>query len=500
MKIGLINPNITTSVYTPWIPLGILYIGTILKDNGFRVEILDAAAKRFTNEDTMNWIKEIKPDIIGISCLTISFLPTIELVKLIKNYNPLITVVLGHYHPTMVSERIIQKYGQYIDYCIRGEGEYVFLKLCEFLDNRDDKYPLDLKGLTFRGRNNKIIKTPDAPLIYDLDEIPFPDRKLIDFDYKWSFSGIEFSNSNLTSVVSSRGCPFSCTYCACSNFAKHRFRPRSSENIVEELLYLEEQGYEQITFVDDNFTLQPKRTIKVCELIKKEKIDISWHTDSRVDRLSQNMLTWMKKSGCKSLWFGFESANQRILDLYQKNTKVSQFDTAIKKSRKANIELIIGLFMLGGPTETLEEVKNTINYAIRSDIDLPFFNVVEIWPGIQMWDEYISQGLINPSDVVLAQVNDIKKPVERWETTTRVLDLSDSSREKYEILNEIQSAYERFFSLNRLNTLLKTSLRVLRSKFMLKMALSIFGNLKDAIDAISTFRSSKVKGFGMYEE
>ena len=110
-----------------------------------------------------------------------------------------------------------------------------------------------------------------------------------------NFSGFEFSKSKLTSIVSSRGCPFNCSYCACTKFAKRRFRPRSPENIIQEMLLIEEQGYTQLNFVDDNFTLLPKRTIKICQLIKKEKIDIDWHTDGRVDQTSQEMLNWMKK-------------------------------------------------------------------------------------------------------------------------------------------------------------------------------------------------------------
>ncbi|MFX1480312.1 MAG: B12-binding domain-containing radical SAM protein, partial [Promethearchaeota archaeon] len=358
-----------------------------------------------------------------------------------------------------------------------------------------------IKGLTYLNSNNKIISTPDAPLISNLDELPFPERSLLDFNYKWNFSGFEFSKSKLTSIVSSRGCPFNCSYCACSKFAKRRFRPRSPENIIKEMLLIEEQGYTELNFVDDNFTLQPKRTIKICELIKKEKIDINWHTDGRVDQTSQNMLNWMRKAGCKSLWFGFESANQRILDLYNKRTKVSQFNEAIQKSRKAKIDLIVGLFMLGAPTETIDEVKNTISFALKSDIDVPFFNVVEICSGIKFWDDYISQGVISPFDKVKARVGNEVQEVERWETSTRVIDFLLTSKEREKMLNEIQNAYQLFFSFERKKILLlKTILRAIRSKFMLNMVYNISKNFKDAMNAIMTFRSSKPRGFGTYDD
>ena len=500
MKIALINPSLETNIYTPWVPLGILYLGTILKENGFKVDLLDAAAKLYGKNDVLIWIKQVKPDIVGITVFTVAFLPTINLIKIIKNWNPSIKIVLGHYHPTMQAENILRKYGDYVNYCVRGEGEYTFLKLCEFLDKTPDKDPVNINGLTFKDSNQKIISTPDAPLITDLDALPFPDRKLIDFNYKWNFSGFDFSKSKLTSIISSRGCPFNCSYCACTMFAKRRFRPRSPENIVNELLLIEEQRYTELNFVDDNFTLNPKRAIKICELIKKEKIDINWHTDGRVDQTSQNMLNWMRKTGCKSLWFGFETVNQRILDLYNKRTKVTQFNEAIRKSRKANIDLIVGLFMLGAPTETLAEVKNTINFAIKSDIDIPFFNVVEICPGIKFWDDFISKGIINSNDKVKARVGKEIYEVERWETSTRVIDFLLHPEDRIKMLNEIQNAYKLFFSFDRKKFLLRTALRIIKSRFMLNIITNIMTNFKEAMNAITIFRDSKPRGFGTYDD
>ncbi len=500
MKIGLINPSLETKIYSPWPPLGILYIGTILKENGYSVSLLDAAAKFYDKDKVLSWIKQIKPDILGISVFSVAFLPAINLIKYIKEFDPSIKVILGHYHPTMEAENILKKYGKYVDYCIRGEGEFTFLELCKFLEKQNDSLPENINGLAFRNADNKIIITPDAPLIKDLDALPFPDRTLIDYDYKWNFSGFDFSKSKLTSIISSRGCPFNCAYCACTKFAKRQFRMRSPENIVEEMLFIQAQGYTQLNFVDDNFTLLPKRTIKICELIKKEKIDIDWHTDGRVDQTSQEMLNWMRKSGCKSMWYGFETANQRILNLYNKRTKIAQFNEAIKKTRKAKIDLIVGLFMLGAPTETLDEVKNTIEFAINSDIDVPFFNVVEIFPGIQFWDDYISKGIINAHDIVKTRVGNEIHDVERWETTTRVIDFLLSPKERELMLEEIRNAYQRFFSFERKKIfLLKMMLRMIRSKFMLNMAGNIMTNFKDAMNAITTFRESKPRGFGTYD-
>jgi radical SAM superfamily enzyme YgiQ (UPF0313 family) len=502
MRVALINPHLEQRIYSAWPPLGILYLGTILKNNGFHVDLLDAAARNYSKRNVLDWIKQKKPDIIGITVFTVSFLVSIDLAKQIKQWNPNIKIIIGHYHPTIQAERVIQKYGETVDYIVRGEGEYILLDLCNFLENRSNKRdePNDIKGLTYRNIDGKIVSTPDAPLINDLDSLPIPDRELLNYEYKWNFAGFEFSKSKLTTIVSSRGCPFNCAYCACSEFAKRRWRPRSAENIVEELSLIEEQGYTEVNFVDDNFTLRPKRVIKLCELMKKEKIDLNWHTDGRVDQTSQNMLSWMSKVGCRSIWYGFESANQRILNIYNKQTKVSQFDTAIQKTRKAGIDLIIGLFMLGAPSETLSEIKSTIDFAIHSDIDIPFFNVVEIFPGLDFWDDLVSKGYIHPEDKVKTLVGSELKEVERWETSTRVIDVLLSPQEQEQMLKTFFNAYKSFFSFERKKYMIKTVLRALKSKFMLNMMGNIMTNPKEAMNAIITFRESKPSGFGTYEE
>ncbi len=487
-----------TRVYSPWVPLGLLYLGTVLQQKGFTVKILDAAAKRYGPTNVVRWLKQVRPELIGITALTMAFPASIELIKAIKEWDSSIKIALGHYHPTMESKNIIHKYGDLVDYCVRGDGEFTLLKLCEHLDKNGVKNPIDVKGITFKDLNNKIVSTPDYPLNIELDMIPFPDRKLIDFEYRWNFAGFEISSSKFTSAISSRGCPFACSYCACSKFAKRRWRPRSPENIVEELLIIEEQGYTEINFVDDNFTLQPKRVRKLCELIKKEKIDINWHTDGRVDQTSQEMLHWMKIAGCKSIWFGFESANQRILNLYNKKTRVSQFNEAIRKTRKANIELIVGLFMLGAPTETLNEVRTTLNFAMKSNIDIPFFNIVEIWSGIKFWDDFITNGIINPHDKVQVRIGNKIQEVERWETTSNVMELTLSPSLHAKILKDIHDAYRSFFSLNRGKYFFKQAIRMMKSKFMVKMILNFLANSRHAMRALVKFRNLKPRGFGSY--
>ncbi|OLS12534.1 MAG: hypothetical protein RBG13Loki_3845 [Promethearchaeota archaeon CR_4] len=475
MKVVLINVqwNPGNLKYLAAIPLGITYLGTVLKNNGFSVYLLDATAKEWSNERVFQWVQQIQPEVVGFGVLTSSFLLTIDLVKIIKEWNPSIKIVLGNYFATIEGENIIRKYGNIVDFCVRGEAETTLLKLCQWIEKTPDKDPYEIKGLTFRDHNQKTISTPDRPLEMDLDKIPFPDRKLIKFNYTVNISGIEIPNSKFTSVVSSRGCPYNCSYCACSKFAKQRWRPRSPNNVVEELALLAEQGYTDVHFVDDNFTLRADRVIEICKLMKKENIDLNWHTDGRTDQASPEMFHWMHKAGCRLIWLGFESVNQRMLNIYNKKTKASQFTQTIRNIRKGKIELVIGVFMIGGPTETLEEIKRTLYYGTHADLDFPIFFNTLLYSGVKLWENAIAQGLISPDDIVEAIVNRKPQKVERWETITPLEDISKSPQEKEEVYNLLREANRSIFSFRRFPQLLKCSLRYLRSRYLVTTIRSV---------------------------
>ncbi len=491
MKIALINnhwePKLT--MYPPALPLGIVYLGTILKNNGYSVHLLDVLTKRWDNKNCLQWVKRINPDVIGFGVLTPAFLTTMDLVRDIKAWNPSIKIVLGNYFASIEADNIIRKYGDLVDFCVRGEGEETMLALVRWLEKTPDKDPVDIKGLTFRDRNHKIVATPDAPMLVDLDAIPFPDRSLIDYDYKLNLNGLEIPNTKFTSMLSSRGCPFSCTYCGCSRFVRQRWRTRSPKNFVEELAIVAEQGYTDVNFVDDNFTLKADRVIEICKLIKKENIDINWHVDGRSDQNSQEMFQWMHETGCRLVWIGFESINQRILDNYNKKSRAAQFNTTIRHIRKANIELVLGLFMIGEPTETMDEIKRTLYYATHADIDLPVIYTLGIYSGVKLWDDAITKGIIRPNDLVDVVVNSQVRKVERWETWVSMLDLTRSPAERDEITRLAMKARASFISLGRAQTLLKAGVRAVKSPYFRNLAKDLVRVLPTTIQKLRELNS-----------
>ncbi|NIR86057.1 radical SAM protein [Candidatus Bathyarchaeota archaeon] len=374
-----------------WPPLGTLYIATVLSNKGIEVSVLDQAAQGFSIKDTVDWVKRENPDILGFSTLSSSGRTAAIIAKDAKKENPNLTTVFGNYHATFNAERILGAY-PFVDVAIRGEGERTCLELVKCLMGKGNLK--EVLGITFR-KKNRIVSTPDRPLVKKIDSLPFPDRELLDAEYHSTIVGANVAPKKFTSIISSRGCVFRCRFCGCRRFARNVWRPRSVENIFEELRLLVSEGYRQFLFVDDNFALNRKRVMKLCREIRKEKMDIEWICDSRVDHCSYNMLRETVRAGCIMVYFGIESANQWVLDYYNKQATPKQAEAAVKNARKAGVDVIVGSFIVGAPNETRQEIQNTLKFAQRLELDVPQFNILGAFPGTDLWDELTMKGAIN---------------------------------------------------------------------------------------------------------
>ena len=373
-------------------PLSILYLAAVLKDVGVEVSVLDQPALGLTVEETLRWVKKENPDVLGFSTLTSSGQIAGLISNKVKEKNPEVTTVFGNHHATFNAERILRKYPS-VDIVVRGEGEKTIVELAGCLKNSEDLKKV--RGINFRS-GGKIVSTPDQPLIEDLDSLPFPDRKLIDAEYHCVIAGANIAPKKFTSVVTSRGCVYGCRFCSCKELAQKKWRPRSSENTVEELQLLASEGYKQLIFVDDAFTMNPKRVIEICKGIKKEKLDLEWICEGRVDACSYGTLREMVQADCRVLYLGIENANQRILDYYNKKITPERSETAVRTAKKAGVDIVAGSFIFGAPDETHEEMWNTISFAKRIPIDIPQFSILEAHPGNDIWNEFVAKGFIDP--------------------------------------------------------------------------------------------------------
>ncbi|MFW9898132.1 MAG: B12-binding domain-containing radical SAM protein [Candidatus Thorarchaeota archaeon] len=486
MKIALINPKPVLGEKEQfygqkWPPLGIILLGTILKEQGHQIRLLDQASNGFSFDDVLNWIKKVDPEVIGITTFTVGFLSSIKISQMVKKWNSNVKIVLGHYHPTICAENILKKYNHLVDYCVRGENEYILSNLINYLENDPNREPTNILGISYLF-NGKIKHNPDCPINKNLDDLPFPDRSLLNIQYRQNLAGIELMDSKLATTFFTRGCPYGCAYCAVAKFSNRRYRSKSPERLVEEFSYLASQGYSEIAFVDDNFSLNLKNVLKFCKLLRKENLDINWHAEMRVDKVTREFFEQMASAGCKSISFGIESANQRILDYYNKNITPDQSLSAIKMAKKAKIDFIIGLFMVGAPNETISECQNTIQFAMNSGVDFFFLNVVEAWPGIPMWDDLVSKGLINED--------------KNWEASIRVMDFTHTEVQRNIILGLIRQAYRKFISFRNIKLLPN----MLLSSYKRKLGLNFLKHFGSGMRTIMQLRYLKMSGFGKFSD
>ena len=405
-------------------PMGILYLSTYLSENNYEVSLLDQFARNLSDKETLKWIKQEDPDFLGFSTITTAGTgrSSAALAKVVKEeINPNIKILFGNYHATFNDTRILNKY-PFIDACIRGEGEKTLLEIVEKAEKGQGFE--DIRGITYRN-NKKIIRNNDRPLIKNIDSLPFPDRKLLgNVEYTNRNEGLDLSVGKFTSIASSRGCVFKCSFCSSSMFWGG-WRPRTPENIIQELLILEELGYKNLLWVDDNFTINKKRLLKLSELVKKEKLDFTWMAEGRVSQSSVELLSAMKQMGCKILNYGVESGSQRILDWYNKQITLDQIHSAIKNSKKVGIDMVLANFIVGAPIESREDIINTLNFSLKLDIDFPQFHILGIIPGNWIWEQMVKEQKIDPEEC--------------WEVGTAVLPIPLS-----ELMSRIKETHKKF--------------------------------------------------------
>ena len=408
-------------------PLGMLYIATYLRENGVDVSIIDEAAQGYSLKKTLDWVKKENPDILGFSTCSATGRKAALLAEKVKQENPNVKIAFGNFFATFNAERILVKY-PFVDYIIRGEGEHTSLELALCLERNGD--PKNVLGVNFRN-NGKIVGTADRPLIKDVDSLPFPDREMLPVDYHNTTAGIVVAPKKFSGFVSSRGCVFQCRFCGCRRLARNLWRSRSVDNIMEELHLLSSQGYKQFLFVDDNFTLNPKRVIKLCRRLKNEKVDIEFFAEGRVDNFSRGMVQEMVRANCRMIYFGIENATQRILDYYDKRTTPKQAEDATRTARKAGIDVIVASFILGAPTETRKEIQHTLDFAQKISVDIPQFNILATFPGTDIWEELKRLGLVDEE--------------KHWESGVMVSEVAPTAVACQEIEQMIHDSYQRFF-------------------------------------------------------
>lgn len=390
--------------------LGLAYLAAYLREKKVTVSILDLAAEGINNSKTLRGkkriglserkikekIRQFSPKIVGITCQsTLHAKEAHEVARIVKEENKHILVVMGGAHPSALSENVLKD--KNVDVVVRGEGEATFWDIAKnFLERNEFSGVL---GISFR-RKGEIIHNPPRPFIKNLNEIPFPARDLLPMGiyFRNASRGTNYNlHEKVITMITSRGCPGNCTYCAVKTVWGRQWRGRSPENVVDEIeKVIKDLQAKEIHFLDDSISVDKKRLEGICDEIIKRKISINWTTPNGIAvwLLDKNLLLKMKKAGCYRLTFGLESGNKEIL-----NNFIGK-DYDYKKAREiisfaSNIGLwTLGTFILGFPEETEEQIKDTIKFAVSTDLDFATFYIANPFPGTQMYEIYRKKRLL----------------------------------------------------------------------------------------------------------
>ena len=377
MKIALVRPKYKTHLITP--PLGIGYLSSYLKNKGWQTKIIDGLNLDLNNDQIVERCQDC--EVIGITCLTDFYKEVIDLSKKLKALSKI--VVLGNVHPSVLPEESLND--TRADYVVVGEGEISFEELLQNL--KQGKTKESISGVYFKGQEN----FQSRELYHQLDNIPFPDWENMDPQkYRKAPHGALIKNFPVAPVVTTRGCPYICKFCASARFWGRRLRYRSPENVIKEIEYLVNNfGVKEIHFEDDNMTFNRNHAVKICNLILKRKIKISWATPNgiRADRVDLDLLKLMKEAGCYYVVFGIESGNQEILNNINKKETLEDIKKAVEMAHGLGM-LTQGFFIFGLPGETEETIQNSINFAKSIPLDRAQFLILDILPGSELYDTY----------------------------------------------------------------------------------------------------------------
>ncbi len=355
MKILFINPYFSYKGKDKF-PVGLAYLAGVAKQ--FReVFIIDENLRKFSISD----IEKIKPDYVGITSTTPSFQRAIQIAEQIKSYYNKIKIIFGGTHVSFRPQDV-----SHADVIIRGEGEETLKEILE-------EKPLEkIKGISFR-HNGKFITNPDRKLISDLDSIPNPAYEL--FDLK---------KYDIVGVVSSRGCPYSCSYCCAARFWQNRVRFRSPEIFLEELKFLWDKGVRKIKIHDSTFTLDKNRAKKICELMIDNKLDFAWSCETRPDHLDEGLLQTMKKSGCRLICIGVDSGSQSVLNKNNRKIKVEQMKRVLALTKKIGLRTR-AYVTFGLRDETERSVRETLEFLKQTQPEQIMLSLATIYPGTDLF-------------------------------------------------------------------------------------------------------------------
>lgn len=372
-------------------PLGLAYIASVLEKIGHKVRIIDAPTLGFNIKMILEAVKRFKPDVVGIGSVTPTVKASYKIAKLIKrDFDKDIPIIMGGTHVSyMYTEALTEGNA---DYVVIGEGEVTTRELIQYIEVGKPSLQ-DILGIAYK-LGDKVVRNRNRPWIRNLDTLPEPARHLLPMDHYTVFN----KPLRIVHIMASRGCPYGCIYCSTSYYWGRRYRIRSPENVVDEIeRNIERYKTNIIVFTDDELTLSKRWVIKFAREIMDRGLDINYTCGSRVNSIDREMLRYLRLSGCTAIYYGIESYNDRDLMLIRKKISISQINKAIPLTQEYGME-VAGSFIIGFPWQTVDDMKNTVKYAIKLNPDYAQFTVATPYPGTPLYYYCLKHNLIESFD------------------------------------------------------------------------------------------------------
>jgi anaerobic magnesium-protoporphyrin IX monomethyl ester cyclase len=336
---------------SPLPPLSLSYLAGVLAQEGIEIRILDFLVTHYHPKKLRRELEEYRPQLVGATCVTLNYPIARRMLKVCKDFDPCIFTVIGGPHVTFAQEETLLS-SPWIDAVVIGEGERTMVELARAV--AEDGDIRQVAGIAF-AEGGRVVRTSTRPLIEDIDQLPLPTRELLPMA-RYRALGTPCT------VITSRGCPYSCIFCSGHRMFGPRVRFRSPGLVVDEIEKLQRDfGLGKINIVDDTFTLNHSHTRAVCEEILRRNLQMKWSVFARVDRISEDLAQLMNRAGCEWVLFGVESADEGILKAIKKGTTPEDVRRGVKVAAEAGIN-VFNSFILGLPGESWETARKSLAF------------------------------------------------------------------------------------------------------------------------------------------
>lgn len=373
-------------------PLGLLAIGSILEKHNYEVKILEIEeSDDFLENNSSGFFDKIDANLIGLSFFSSQSKRAESIIRALKKAKKDVIIICGGIHPSCAPEEVL---GMGADYVVVGEGEETVIELFNAIEKQSSVNDID--GIVFKAANGKYFKTSSRAMIKDLSSLPITSYHLLDSRrFKKRNYFIRGLWLRCGHILTSRGCPSNCNFCAATRFGGRIVRERNIDDIIDELkILVKEYGIEGFWIVDDTFVLKKKRVEEFCAKLKRLPYKFKWACNSRVDTLTEDMVINLKDSGCIQLEFGVESGSQRVLDALNKGIKIEQIEKAFEYCRRHKMRTLANI-MIGNPEEKMEDVEKTAQIIKKIRPSYVNYSFLVPFPGTYIYDVAIRNGWIN---------------------------------------------------------------------------------------------------------